>query len=117
MARDTETPKQPNRFKQMWYVTIPSILPTIAIMLIMAVGGILGSNTDLILLLYNTATYPTADVIGTYIYRVGIEGGQFSYTAAVTVISTKPGRYWKNAWLTKASPLTSKSLLLTSIRL
>lgn len=77
-----------NRFKQMWYVTLPSILPTIAIMLIMAVGGILGSNTDLILLLYNTATYPTADVIGTYIYRVGLEGGQFSYTAAVGIFSS-----------------------------
>lgn len=77
-----------NRLQQMWHVTIPSILPTIAIMLIMAVGGILGSNTDLILLLYNTATYPTADVIGTYIYRVGIEGGQFSYTAAVGIFSS-----------------------------
>lgn len=77
-----------NRFKQMWYVTLPSILPTIAIMLIMAVGGILGSNTDLILLLYNTATYPTADVIGTYIYRVGLEDGQFSYTAAVGIFSS-----------------------------
>ena len=54
----------------------------------MAVGGILGSNTDLILLLYNTATYPTADVIGTYIYRVGLEGGQFSYTAAVGIFSS-----------------------------
>ncbi len=77
-----------NRFKQMWYVTLPSILPRSAIMLIMAVGGILGSNTDLILLLYNTATYPTADVIGTYIYRVGLEGGQFSYTAAVGIFSS-----------------------------
>ena len=74
-----------NRFKQMWYVTIPSILPTIAMMFIMAVGGILNSNTDLILLLYNTATYPTADVIGTYIYRVGLEDGKFSYTSAVGI--------------------------------
>ena len=77
-----------NRFKQMWYVTIPSILPTIAMMFIMAVGGILNSNTDLILLLYNTATYPTADVIGTYIYRVGLEDGKFSYTSAVGIFSS-----------------------------
>jgi len=77
-----------NRLKQMWYITIPSILPTISIMLIMAVGSILGSNTDLILLLYNPATYETADVIGSYIYRVGIEGGQFSYTSAVGIFSS-----------------------------
>ena len=77
-----------NRLQQMWYVTIPSILPTIAMMFIMAVGGILGSNTDLILLLYNTATYPTADVIGTYIYRVGLEDGKFSYTSAVGIFSS-----------------------------
>ena len=57
-------------------------------MFIMAVGGILNSNTDLILLLYNTATYPTADVIGTYIYRVGLEDGKFSYTSAVGIFSS-----------------------------
>ena len=71
------------RIRQMWYITLPGLRNVIAIQLIMAVGGILGANSDLILLLYNTATYETADVIGTYIYRIGIEGGQFSYTAAV----------------------------------
>lgn len=71
------------RLKQVWYVTLPSILPTISIMLIMSVGDILSANTDLILLLYSSATYETADVIGTYIYRVGIQGGKFSETAAI----------------------------------
>ena len=54
----------------------------IAINLILAIGGILGTNSDLILLLYSPATYDVADVIGTYTYRLGIEGGQYSYTAA-----------------------------------
>ena len=76
------------RIRQMWYITIPSILPTISIMLIMAVGGLLSSNTDLILLLYSTATYETADVIGTYVYRIGIEGGKFSQTAAIDLFAT-----------------------------
>ena len=48
----------------------------------LAIGGILGTNSDLILLLYSPATYDVADVIGTYTYRLGIEGGQYSYTAA-----------------------------------
>ena len=76
------------RLKQVWYVTLPSILPTVAIMLIMAVGGMLNSNTDLILLLYTSATYETSDVLGTYIYRVGIQGGKFSQTAAIGLFAT-----------------------------
>lgn len=82
-----------SRLKQMWYITLPSILPTIAILLIMAVGGMVSSNTDMILLLYNAATYPKADVIGTYVYRVGLGadgsgGGQYSLGAAINLFST-----------------------------
>jgi putative aldouronate transport system permease protein len=76
------------RWQSMWHITLPGIKPTIAIMLIMAVGSLLSSNTDLILLLYSPATYPTADVIGTYVYRLGIEGGQFSYTTAIGLLSS-----------------------------
>jgi putative aldouronate transport system permease protein len=72
-----------NRFRQVIHITIPGIQRIIAINLIMAIGGILGTNTDLILLLYHSATYETADVIGTYVYRLGILGGEFSYTTAV----------------------------------
>jgi putative aldouronate transport system permease protein len=72
-----------NRFQQVLYITLPGIQRIIAINLIMAIGGILGTNTDLILLLYHSVTYEVADVIGTYVYRLGIVGGEFSYTAAV----------------------------------
>ena len=71
-----------NRGQQCWYITLPGIKNIIAINLILAIGGILGTNSDLILLLYSPATYDVADVIGTYTYRLGIEGGQYSYTAA-----------------------------------
>jgi putative aldouronate transport system permease protein len=72
-----------NRFQQVLYITLPGIQRIIAINLIMAIGGILGTNSDLVLLLYHPATYETADVIGTYVYRLGIVGGEYSYTAAV----------------------------------
>lgn len=72
-----------NRFQQMLHITLPGIQRIIAINLIMAIGGILGTNTDLILLLYHSATYEVSDVIGTYVYRLGILGGEFSYTTAV----------------------------------
>lgn len=71
-----------NRFQQVWHITLPGIKHIIAINLIMAIGGILNTNSDLILLLYTQATYNVADVIGTYTYRLGIIGGQYSYTTA-----------------------------------
>jgi len=72
-----------NRLQQVIYITIPGIQRIIAINLIMAVGHILGTNTDLILLLYDPATYETADVIGTYVYRVGIVDGSYSFSTAI----------------------------------
>lgn len=72
-----------NRFRLAWHVTIPGILPTIMTLLILDIGGILGSNFEKILLLYNPLTYETADVVSTYVYRMGITGGNFSYATAV----------------------------------
>ena len=74
-----------NHTQQIWHITLPGLKAVIAIKLIMSVGSILSSNTDMILLLYNTSTQKTADVIGTYVYRLGIQGGKFSYTTAVNL--------------------------------
>lgn len=71
------------RFKQMIYITLPSITPTITIMLIMALGRIMNVGFEKVLLLYNGSTYETADIIATYVYRQGMESGQFSYATAV----------------------------------
>jgi len=71
-----------NRAQQVWHITLPGLKSIIAVQLILTVGAILNANSELILLLYNSATYETADVIGTYVYRYGIEGGQYSYTTA-----------------------------------
>ncbi len=77
------------RWQQIWNITIPGILPTITIMLIMAIGGILGTNSDLIMNLYTPINYVKSDCIGTYVYRVGlgidgsISAAQMSYTAAI----------------------------------
>lgn len=72
-----------NRLRLAWHVTIPGILPTIMTLLILDIGGILGANFEKILLLYNPLTYESADVISTYVYRMGITGGNFSYATAV----------------------------------
>lgn len=72
------------RLKQALYVTLPGILPTIMTLLILDIGNIITSgNMQKILLLYNPLTQNRADIIGTYVYRMGIGGGNFSYAAAV----------------------------------
>ncbi len=75
-----------NRFKQMVHITLPSIRPTIFILLIFAIGNLLSANSEFILLIYNPALYETADVIGTYLYRDGLLGGNFSSGTAVGLL-------------------------------
>lgn len=71
------------RWKQTWHVTLPGILPTFVIMLIMRLGQILGVGYEKILLLYNSSTMDVADVISTYVYRRGLIDQSWSYSAAV----------------------------------
>ncbi|GGE02110.1 ABC transporter permease [Paenibacillus nasutitermitis] len=72
-----------NRFKQILHITLPSIRPTIFILLIFAIGNLLTANSEFILLIYNPILYETADVIGTYLYRDGLLGGNFSSGTAI----------------------------------
>lgn len=71
------------RWKQLLHVTMPGILPTIIVMLIMRIGQILNVGFEKIMLLYNPTIYSTADVVSTYVYRRGILDGAYSYSAAV----------------------------------
>jgi len=65
-----------SRWQMMWKITLPSILPTIIIMLIIRIGNIMEVSFEMIILLYQPATYSTADVVNTWVYRQGIESGQ-----------------------------------------
>ncbi|NQZ31453.1 MAG: sugar ABC transporter permease [Oceanospirillaceae bacterium] len=71
-----------NRWQMMWRITLPSILPTIIIMLIIRIGNILEVGFELIILLYQPSTYETADVISTYVYRQGLQNAQYDLAAA-----------------------------------
>ncbi len=71
-----------SRWQMMWKITIPSIMPTIIIMLIIRIGNILEVSFEMIILLYQPATYETADVVNTFIYRQGLQGGQYDFAAA-----------------------------------
>lgn len=76
------------RLKQLWHVTLPGIVPTIVILLILSVGSMLALNDQKILLLYSPMTYETADVIGTYVYRRGIRQSDYSFATAVGLMNT-----------------------------
>lgn len=76
------------RFRQAIHVTLPGIVPTIIILLILSLGSLLSVSTDKILLLYTPLTYETGDVFGTYTYRLGIRGGKYDFTAAVGLAET-----------------------------
>ena len=77
-----------NRWKQTLHVTIPGIMPTIIIMLIMRVGHLMSVNYQKIILLYSPATYETADTISTFVYRKGLLDGDYAYAAAVDLFNS-----------------------------
>ncbi len=79
------------KFKQMWYITLPGIAPTIVVMLIMQVGKILDAGYQDILLLYSELTYSVADVFDTYIYRLGIQEAQYGLTSALGLFKSIVG--------------------------
>lgn len=72
-----------NRFQKILYITLPAMLPTICVMLILNIGTIISVGFDPIFNLYCDATYRTADVISTFVYRKGMVEAQFDYSTAV----------------------------------
>jgi putative aldouronate transport system permease protein len=72
-----------SRLKKIWHITLPGIRSTIIILFIMNLGRILGSEFDRPYAMSNSLVMNVADVLSTYVYRVGIRGFQFSLTAAV----------------------------------
>ncbi len=71
------------RFRRIWHVTLPGLMPVITIMLILQVGQLINDDFDQIYNLYNAAVYRVADVISTYIYRVGLLEVNYSLATAV----------------------------------
>ncbi|MCR5425294.1 MAG: ABC transporter permease subunit [Lachnospiraceae bacterium] len=79
------------RFRKMWHITLPGIRPTIVVLLIMALGNILGSSFDRPFVLQNNLVMANAEVISTFVYKYGIKGLQFSLTTAVGLFQSVIG--------------------------
>lgn len=77
-----------SRLDRIIHVSLPSILPTITILFIMRIGSLMNVGFEKVLLMQNNINMDTSDVISTFIYRNGIQKGQFSYSAAVGIFNS-----------------------------
>lgn len=72
-----------NRFQIVWYINIPTILPTIMTMLILSTGNVLSVGFEKVFLMQNSLNLDASRIISTYVYEMGIEKAEFSYSAAI----------------------------------
>ena len=77
-----------NKRQIIWHLVLPSIRPTIILLLVMSLGTMMSVGFEKVYLLYNTAIYETADVIQTYVYRQGIQSNNYSYATAVGLFNS-----------------------------
>ncbi len=76
------------RWRRMWHITLPGILPTIVMLLILRIGNLMSLGWDRIYLLQSEIVYETSDVISTYVYRTGLVQTQYSYATAVGLMNS-----------------------------
>lgn len=76
------------KWKQLLHVTLPGIAPTIIIMLILKMGSLMNMGYEKTILLYNPSTYETADIISSYIYRIGLLEQDWSYSTAIGLFNS-----------------------------
>ncbi len=79
------------RWGKIWHVTLPGIKPTIVVMLIMALGRLMGSNFERVQALSNTNVTDFSEVIATYVYRVGLGSNKFNISTAVGLFQSIVG--------------------------
>ncbi len=77
-----------SRWKQTIYITLPELASTIVVLLILRLGQIMNVGYEKTILMYSPATYETADVIASYVYRVGIQDADYSYSTAINFFNS-----------------------------
>ena len=70
------------KWKQLLHITLPSITPTIVVMLILSCNNIVNAGFDQIFMLYSALVFSVADIIDTYVYRIGIQNADYSFSTA-----------------------------------
>ncbi len=98
------------RFKKLIYITLPSILPIIAVMFVLRIGQIMNLSFEKTLMLQNPLTYAISDIIDTYIYRRGFIYGDISYAAAVDVFKGAISLFFALSTNYLSKKMTSRSV-------
>lgn len=76
------------RMRQLWNITLPGIIPTVVMLLILKLGKVMSVGYEKIILLYDPMTYEVADVISTYVYRKGMIDTDYSYSTAINLFNS-----------------------------
>ncbi|GAA3408949.1 ABC transporter permease [Paenibacillus hodogayensis] len=79
------------RWRQMWSISIPAIMPAIVVLFLLRIGSVLDANVEQILVFLNPLNFDTGEVIDTYVYRIGLLGSQFSYSTAIGLFKSVIG--------------------------
>ena len=74
-----------SKMKQIWHITIPSIMPTIIVMLIIRIGYLMDAGFEQVYAMLNSLTRETGEIIGTYVYRLGFSMGKSDYGLSTAV--------------------------------
>jgi putative aldouronate transport system permease protein len=80
-----------NRFRQIWHISLPGLKSTIIIILLLRIGYILDAGFEQVLVMYNPTVYDVADIIDTYVFRVGLGSMQFGLTTAAGLFKSVIG--------------------------
>lgn len=80
-----------SKLRRMWYIDIPTILPTIILLFIMSMGQILNLSYEKVLLMQNDLNLNVSEIIGTYVYKTGLLSAQYSFSAAVSLFNNVVG--------------------------
>jgi len=99
-----------SRLQRIWYVTIPSILPTVMVMLIMNIGHLLNLGFEKVLLMYSPANSSVSDILDTLVYRVGLANQNYSYATAIGLFSGLVGLFLVTSANAISRKLTGESI-------
>lgn len=80
-----------SKWRQIWHITLPGIRSTIVFIILLRISAIVATDVEQVLMLYNPVVYEVGDVIGTYVYRVGLGQMRYSYTTAVGLFQSVIG--------------------------
>ena len=76
------------RFRCLWNITLPMLVPTISVLLILRLGHLMDVGYEKVLLMYNPSIYETSDIISTFVYRTGIQSANYSFASAVGLLNS-----------------------------